>query len=60
MNHRLRDFKFHYRYAMGYLDVVLDSFKADLQGKDKTPAFFEGREYKKAQSIVCGKQAVWF
>ena len=58
MNHRTRDFKYHYRYAMGYYDLVLDSFKADLQGEDKTPTFFEGEEYRKANSTVCGKQAV--
>lgn len=58
MNHCLHDSKGHYRYAMGYLDLALDSFKADLQGEDVTPRFFEGKEYQAEHGIVCGKQAV--
>ena len=50
--------KYHYRYARGYLDLALNSFKADLQGVDKTPTLFEGEEYQAEKGIICAKQMV--
>lgn len=35
INHRTHDFKGHFRYARGYQDLVMDTFKADLNGVDR-------------------------
>lgn len=58
INHHTHDYKGHYRYARGYLDLALNSFKADLQGVDKTPTLFEGEEYQAEKGIICAKQMV--
>ena len=58
INHRTHDFKGHFRYARGYQDLVMDTFKADLNGVDRTPHYVEHEEYVKANSIICSPQAV--
>ena len=59
INHHTHDFKGHYRFGRAYLDLLLDSFKSDLNGVDKMPRFFELEEYKKAGSVVRAKQGVF-
>ncbi len=58
INHHTRDFKGHYRFGRAYNDLVLDTFKSDLNGEDFTPRVFELDEYRKAGSVVCAKQGV--
>ena len=48
INHHTRDFKGHYRFGRAYNDLVLDTFKSDLNGEDFTPRVFELDEYRKA------------
>lgn len=58
INHHTHDFKGHYRYSRGYLNLTLDGFKKDLQGDDLTPTLFEGEEYQAQKGVICAKQAV--
>ena len=51
MNHYTHDFKGHYR-------LVMDTFKADVNGIDLTPHFVENDEYKQAGGILCSSSAV--
>ena len=58
INHPTRDKKGHYQYARGYLDLVLEAFKEDLQNRSRVPALFEGDELAEERGIICAKQAV--
>ena len=52
MNHYTHDFKGHYRYARGYQDLVMDTFKADVNGIDLTPHFVENDENRQGVYFV--------
>lgn len=58
INHHTHDFKFHYRFGRNYFDLVLDTFRKDLNGKDMMPHLFEKKEYRDAGSVVCARQGV--
>ena len=58
INHHTHDFKFHYRFGRNYFDLVLDTFRKELNGKDMMPHLFEKKEYRDAGSVVCARQGV--
>lgn len=58
INHHTHDAKFHYRYGRNYFDLVMDTFRKELNGRDIMPHLFEGNEYRAAGSVVCAKQGV--
>ena len=58
INHHTHDAKGHYRYGRGYQDLVMDTFKADINGADYTPHYIEHDEFVNASSVICTPQGV--